>query len=80
MVPKALKNSHIEFLNDAYRGPLPVRLKKVEKKWILDELLKHEGNVSKSAKALGIKRQNLQSRMKKLVISKKLTFGDAVKD
>jgi len=78
--PKALKHHHTEFRDKSYQGPLPGRLKKVEKKWILDELRKHDGNVSKSAMALGIKRQNLQSRMKKLFISKRLTFEDTVKD
>ena len=74
--PKLRKHNGIDFLEDSNQdpAPLPERLKNMEKKWILAALRKHDGNVSKSAEALGIKRQNLQSRMKKLLISRKLSY------
>ncbi len=72
--PKALKSRDIELLNHGQEGPLPERLKKMERKWILDSLKKNNGNISKSAETLGIKRQNLQARLKKLAISRKLLF------
>lgn len=46
-------------------------LLEVEKKVILKALREHERNISKAAKAIGIGRQNLQYRMRKLKIDKR---------
>ncbi len=54
--------------------PLPERLRKMEKECILTVLSEQKGNITKSAKSLGIQRQNLQSRMRRLNIAKKLSF------
>lgn len=59
---------------------LPKLLNEIEKGMILNTLKKNEGNITKSAEALGIKRQNLQSRMNKLKISKSVAFKTSDKE
>lgn len=55
----------------AEKPALPDTLKKVEKKLILDSLERNKWNYLKTAKELGIIRQSLEYRMKKLGIAKK---------
>lgn len=57
-----------------HKGSLPQYLYQVEKNMILGTLKSHAGNLTQSAKALGIHRQNLQARMKKLGIAKYIEF------
>jgi arginine utilization regulatory protein len=47
------------------RGPLPEYLQNLEKKIIRETMFEYGGNISKSAKALKIKRQTLQHKIKK---------------
>lgn len=54
---------------------LPKILNEIEKGIVLKTLKANKGNITKSAENLGIKRQNLQSRMNKLKISKSIIFG-----
>ncbi|WZL72925.1 sigma 54-interacting transcriptional regulator [Clostridiaceae bacterium 35-E11] len=49
---------------------LPERLKAIETKMILESIDASNGNITRSAEILGIHRQNLQARMKKLNIRK----------
>jgi len=63
-----------EYHQDMSHSSLPERLRKMEKEWILSALDEHNGNVTKSAETLGIQRQNLQARMRRLNIAKKLSF------
>lgn len=46
-------------------GPLDEYLERLEKTLLIDALVKAKGNISQGAKALGIKRQTLQHKMKK---------------
>ncbi len=55
--------------------PLPLRLAAVERSLIIDALTRNNGNITKTALALGIHRQNLQIRIKKLNITKNVYFG-----
>ncbi len=76
--PNIIKNNKCESPKTSLQGdplaPLPERLRKMEKEWILTALDKQNGNITQSAKTLGIQRQNLQSRMRRLNITKKLLF------
>jgi len=56
---------------------LPAILAATEKRLILNALALHKGNITKAAETLGIHRQNLQARMKKLNILKKVNFFEA---
>ncbi|MFK5951695.1 MAG: sigma 54-interacting transcriptional regulator [Desulfobacterium sp.] len=71
---KKESNSFKMLHQDDFQKPLPERLRKMEKEWVLTALSEQNGNVTKSAKSLGIQRQNLQSRMRRLNITKKLFF------
>lgn len=55
--------------------PLPQRLAEVERRLIIDALTRNNGNITKTALALGIHRQNLQVRIKKLKITKNVCFA-----
>lgn len=74
------RNSRINIIPNSYEeliaegGILPETLNEFEKKIIEKALMKNKFNITKTAKMLGIKRQNLQSRMKKLSIKKIVTF------
>lgn len=54
-------------LNDAIS--LPARLEEIEKKIIIDTLQETEGNITRAARKLGIKRQSLQYRLDKYNLS-----------
>ena len=51
-------------------GSIDKSLNNFEKRIIIDAILKTNGNISKAAQALGLKRQTLSYRMKKLNITK----------
>jgi len=51
--------------------PLSETLLRAEEKAILDTLVEYNWNISKSAAALGLSRQNLQYRMRKLAVIRK---------
>ena len=57
------------------KSPLPDMLYNFEKEIIEKCLIENEFNVTRSAEALGIKRQNLQTRMKKLNIRRIVTLS-----
>ncbi|MEW6622644.1 MAG: sigma 54-interacting transcriptional regulator [Bacillota bacterium] len=63
-------NNSIE-VQEAYRKSLPAMLHDAERKMILQVLEKNRWNLTKSAQEMGIIRQSLQSRMKKLGIKRK---------
>ncbi|SHI33554.1 arginine utilization regulatory protein [Dethiosulfatibacter aminovorans DSM 17477] len=65
-----MNTSNMEMRTDS----LPQLLNEIEKGVIMSTLKKNGGNITKSAEKLGIKRQNLQSRMNKLKISKSIVF------
>ncbi|HWR45947.1 sigma-54 interaction domain-containing protein [Sporomusa sp.] len=54
---------------------LPQTLDEVERKLIIDALTINNGNITKAASSLGIHRQNLQVRIKKLNITKNVHFA-----
>lgn len=54
---------------------LPQTLDELERKLIIDALTASKGNITKAALALGIHRQNLQVRIKKLNITKSVLFS-----
>ncbi|HWR09923.1 sigma-54 interaction domain-containing protein [Sporomusa sp.] len=54
---------------------LPQALDEVERKLIMDALTTNNGNITKAALSLGIHRQNLQVRIKKLNITKNVHFA-----
>ena len=54
--------------------PLSILLKKVEKEFIITALVKNANNITKAAEVLGMQRQNLQARMKKLNIGKTINY------
>jgi arginine utilization regulatory protein len=53
---------------------LPQTLDEVERKLIIDTLAANNGNITKAASVLGIHRQNLQVRIKRLNITKNILF------
>lgn len=53
---------------------LPEQLKTIEAQIILNSIQTSGGNIAQSARMLGIHRQNLQARMKKLNIKKQYIF------
>jgi arginine utilization regulatory protein len=67
---ESFNTGNIEMKTDS----LPQLLNEIEKGMILNTLKKNKGNITRSAEMLGIKRQNLQSRMNKLKISKSIIF------
>jgi arginine utilization regulatory protein len=54
---------------------LPQALEELERKLIIDALAANNGNITQAALALGIHRQNLQVRIKKLSITKNVHFA-----
>ncbi|SMC79527.1 sigma-54 interaction domain-containing protein [Sporomusa malonica] len=54
---------------------LPQTLDEVERKLIIDALTSNNGNITRAASSLGIHRQNLQVRIKKLNITKNVHFA-----
>lgn len=69
----SLKNNitDIQFVAGAYTGTLNEQVDEFEKKVIISGLKKHDCNVSKTAKKLGISRQTLYYKMDKLNIEVK---------
>ena len=51
--------------NETKRNPLTKKLKEAEKKEVVQTLLSTRGNISKSARILGMSRQNLQHKIKR---------------
>lgn len=64
-VPKGGSHTNPKNLLDTLDGPIDEYLKLLETSLIIEALNKTKGNISQCAKALGIKRQTLQHKMKK---------------
>nr|WP_243136966.1 sigma 54-interacting transcriptional regulator [Alkaliphilus serpentinus] len=61
------RNKHHQYITHIkLEGCLKTTLENIEKQMIEDSLKRYNGNISKAAEALGLKRQTLQHKLKKL--------------
>ncbi|WEG16064.1 sigma 54-interacting transcriptional regulator [Alkalihalophilus pseudofirmus] len=68
--PTEGKAEHVSEPKETFlHKPLKEHLAEVENYYIKQALTVHKGNISQAAKALGISRQNLQYRLKKMTLS-----------
>lgn len=78
-LPDYFYKQALPFLSDAFtkasKQSLPLTLDQLERKLIIDALATNKGNITKAALTLGIHRQNLQVRLKKLNITKQVLFS-----